>query len=168
MNILTSYVNRGIDFVLNQKITRDYIGNDREEIKQKLFYYSNLAFAFAINCVQFAYMFFTSVFNYVFTDLLGNEKELNDTVVLITGSGGYLGRSLALEFAKKQATLVLWDIHEEENKNTLALLNKHNFYNAHLYTVDLSQKQEIENAANRVKSEVGVIYLVIMAGILFS
>lgn len=51
------------------------------------------------------------------------KKSINDEIVLITGSGGVLGRALAVEFSKYGAFLCLWDVDEIENQKTYELLN---------------------------------------------
>ena len=58
----------------------------------------------------------------IFTIFPAPKKSINDEIVLITGSGGELGRSLAVEFSKYGAFLCLWDIDEKENQKTYELL----------------------------------------------
>lgn len=45
--------------------------------------------------------------------------KVSGQTVLITGSGSGLGRLMAFEFGKLGARLVLWDINEQGNKETL-------------------------------------------------
>ena len=72
-----------------------------------------------------------------------------------------------MDFAKRNATLILWDINEEENKKTLEQLHSINYYDVHIYTVDVSSKTELEKTAIKVKEQVGQVYLIIMAGKIF-
>ncbi len=58
----------------------------------------------------------------VFSIFPAPKKSINDEIVLITGSGGVLGRALAVEFSKYGAFLCLWDIDECENQKTYQLL----------------------------------------------
>jgi FlaA1/EpsC-like NDP-sugar epimerase len=58
----------------------------------------------------------------VFSIFPAPKKSINDEIVLITGSGGVLGRALAVEFSKYGAFLCLWDIDEVENQKTYELL----------------------------------------------
>ena len=72
------------------------------------------------------------------------KKSIKNECILITGSGGYLGRQLACEFAKHNATtLILWDINELENKKTLDALRAIGggaHKRAYPYKVDLSNE----------------------------
>ncbi|CAF4558681.1 unnamed protein product [Rotaria sp. Silwood1] len=55
----------------------------------------------------------------VFSIFPAPKKSINDEIVLITGSGGVLGRALAIEFSKYGAFLCLWDIDEVENQKNI-------------------------------------------------
>lgn len=46
------------------------------------------------------------------------EKSVMGEVCVITGAGSGLGRLFALEFARRRATLVLWDINRQSNEET--------------------------------------------------
>lgn len=58
----------------------------------------------------------------VFSIFPAPKKSINDEIVLITGSGGVLGRALAVEFSKYGAFLCLWDVDETGNQKTYELL----------------------------------------------
>lgn len=58
----------------------------------------------------------------VFSIFPAPKKSINEEIVLITGSGGVLGRALAVEFSKYGAFLCLWDSDEIENQKTYELL----------------------------------------------
>jgi hypothetical protein len=66
--------------------------------------------------------------------------------------------------AKRNVILVLWDINEQENRKTIDLLYLNDFHDAHMYTVDVSNKEDLEKTSKRVEKEVGHVYMVIMAG----
>lgn len=52
------------------------------------------------------------------------EKSVEGQVCVITGAGSGLGRLFALEFARRRATLVLWDIHREGNEETAEMVRE--------------------------------------------
>lgn len=50
------------------------------------------------------------------------EKSVAGQVCLITGAGSGLGRLFALEFARRRALLVLWDINTQSNEETAGMV----------------------------------------------
>ncbi|KAL8182113.1 UNVERIFIED_CONTAM: hypothetical protein K2H54_044328 [Gekko kuhli] len=89
------------------------------------------------------------------------KKSVAGEIVLITGSGSGIGRLMALKFAKLGATLVLWDINQEGNKETTRLVKENESVRVHDYTCDCSKKQEIYRVADQVKKEVGDVSILI-------
>lgn len=87
-------------------------------------------------------------------------KCIDGELCLITGAGGALGRLFALEFAKEGAHLVLWDCNTAANEQT-AKLAREIGVQVHTYTVDLSKRQGIYEAADRVRAEVGEVSMVV-------
>lgn len=87
-------------------------------------------------------------------------KCVDGELCLITGAGGALGRLFALEFAKEGARLVLWDCNETANELTASLARELGAQ-AHAYTVDLSKRQSIYEAAERVRVEVGDVSILV-------
>ena len=68
------------------------------------------------------------------------------------GSG--IGRGIAIQLAKQGCRLVLWDINEEGNQETAAEIKKFGGQ-AHPYSVDVSNREEVY----RVAAQVGSIYI---------
>ncbi|XP_053103178.1 epidermal retinol dehydrogenase 2 isoform X2 [Hemicordylus capensis] len=94
------------------------------------------------------------------------KKNVAGEIVLITGAGSGIGRIMALKFSRLGATLVLWDINVEGNKETARLARENGATRVHYYTCDCSKRQEIYQVADQVKKEVGdVSILVNNAGI---
>ncbi|CAD5207806.1 unnamed protein product [Bursaphelenchus xylophilus] len=87
------------------------------------------------------------------------RKCVRDKVFLITGSASGIGRLCALKFGQLGAVIVLWDINETGNTETLRLLTGMGV-KARAYTVDLADKEQIYSTAEKVKNELGDVYLV--------
>lgn len=65
------------------------------------------------------------------------------------GLGSGLGRLMSQRFAKLGCTLVLWDINEQSNEETASQVIQLGA-KAHTYVVDLSKKDDIYRAADKV------------------
>ncbi|XP_069507376.1 retinol dehydrogenase 10-A-like [Ambystoma mexicanum] len=88
------------------------------------------------------------------------EKSVGSEICLITGTASGLGRLFALEFAKRGATLVLWDIHAEGNAATATQVRAMGV-NAYAYACDVSQREEVYETAEKVRREVGDVTILI-------
>ncbi|XP_068854601.1 estradiol 17-beta-dehydrogenase 11-like [Aphelocoma coerulescens] len=94
------------------------------------------------------------------------RKSLSGELVLITGAGHGVGRATALEFAKRQSRLVLWDINKHGVEETAAECQKLGA-TVQTFVVDCSKREEIYSAADKVKKEIGdVTILVNNAGVI--
>merc|ERR1711936_559651 len=92
-------------------------------------------------------------------------KNIAGQVVLVTGGGSGIGRLMSLRFARLGATVVTWDINTAGNKETVEMIKKEG-HRAFAFTVDMSNKEAIYDAARQTKEEVGpVTILVNNAGI---
>ncbi|XP_064507892.1 estradiol 17-beta-dehydrogenase 11-like [Pseudopipra pipra] len=94
------------------------------------------------------------------------RKSVSGELVLITGAGHGVGRATALEFAKRQSRLVLWDISKHGVEETAAEC-KGLGATVETFVVDCSKREEIYSAAEKVKKEIGdVTILVNNAGVI--
>lgn len=93
--------------------------------------------------------------------LPSRRKNVAGEIVLITGAGSGIGRLMALEFAPLGATLVLWDINQEGNKETRRLAKEHGAQRVHDYICDCSNRQDVYKVAAQVKKEVGDVSILI-------
>lgn len=93
-------------------------------------------------------------------------EKFNDKRVLITGGASGIGRIMgALALEKGAAALVIWDINQANIDNTLSELStKGKVFG---YRVDISDEQAVIAAAQRVKTEIGEVDILInCAGII--
>jgi all-trans-retinol dehydrogenase (NAD+) len=99
-------------------------------------------------------------------------KEITGSdVVLITGAGSGLGRQFAIKFAELGCKkLILWDISEPGLQETKSLVESPKYGSkAWIYTVDVTQRNQVYEYAERVKRDLGscfnVTYLINNAGV---
>lgn len=87
-------------------------------------------------------------------------KTIENKKVLITGAAMGMGKLYAqLAAAEEAADIVLWDINEAALEETARELRKGSAsaVRVHTYVVDVSRQDAIEEAAERVRTEVGDI-----------
>ena len=123
----------------------------------------------------------TVIFWYEFVYLFRERprQDVANKIVLITGAGSGVGREMAIRFAKLNAILVLWDIDDVSDIFSdfltilkMTLLHKHSVNEtaneirriggiAHPMVVDVSKEHKVEKMAERVKEEVGDVYMLV-------
>nr|XP_047930417.1 17-beta-hydroxysteroid dehydrogenase 13-like [Anser cygnoides] len=98
--------------------------------------------------------------------LPARRKAVGGELVLLTGAGRGLGRATALEFARRQSRLVLWDVDTHGLRETAAECERLGA-TVHTFVVDCSKREEIYGAAEKVKKDIGdVSILVNNAGVI--
>ncbi|CAF3933864.1 unnamed protein product [Rotaria magnacalcarata] len=111
-------------------------------------------------CLYRVIMAFTHAI--IFSIFPAPRKSINDEIILITGSGGVLGRALAVEFSKYGAFLCLWDTDEAENQKTYELLStqyKHRRMVA--MKVDITVPDDIHRAAEEIRQKYGNVSIIV-------
>ncbi|NWI33764.1 RDHE2 dehydrogenase, partial [Sula dactylatra] len=105
--------------------------------------------------------------NFILLIFPPRKKTFAGEIVLITGSANGIGRQIALNFVPLGATLVLWDIDDEGNKETSRLAQRNGAKRVFAYHCDCSNREEVYEQADKVRKEVGdVTILINNAGIL--
>ncbi|WKX90978.1 hypothetical protein Q1695_009655 [Nippostrongylus brasiliensis] len=107
-----------------------------------------------------AYDFFDAVLFNLGCRWFRKPKNIAGQVVLITGAGSGLGRKLAEYFATTKCRLVLWDIDEKGNEETKRICEELGV-ETHTYRVDVSEREAVYAAAQRVFSEVGDVEILV-------
>jgi hypothetical protein len=85
----------GFDIITNNRLVKNLYNvfgdNGSSSLKERLTYFINLAIIYMFNLYKLSYGFILNLVNMVFARMIAEEKVLNKEIVLITGSGGYLG-----------------------------------------------------------------------------
>ncbi|KAL2097404.1 hypothetical protein ACEWY4_006611 [Coilia grayii] len=138
--------------------------------------------------VEFVVVVFKIVWSFVLAGtkwfVRMREKSVVGQVCLITGAGSGLGRLFAKEFARRGATLVLWDINREGNEETAEMVR--DIYRkitskgeiiggiqdvpcqpqVYTFVCDVSKRESVYHTAEKVRAEVGNIdFLINNAGV---
>ncbi|XP_050424637.1 estradiol 17-beta-dehydrogenase 11-like [Adelges cooleyi] len=133
-------------------------------VSNSVAYSSLLLVELILLIIKFVY---TTIESIVRTFLPPLEKSLVDEIILITGAGHGIGRELAILFAEQKAIIVCWDLDEKGNEQTKDMLKLRGHKRVYTYKVDVSNRQEVIDAAALVKKQVGdVSVLVNNAGIM--
>ncbi|TVZ57131.1 butyryl-CoA dehydrogenase [Lutibacter sp. Hel_I_33_5] len=89
-------------------------------------------------------------------------KNFKNKIVVVTGAASGMGKSYAIEFAKLGAKLALCDFNFDGLKEVIleveAIIGKENVY---IQKVDVSNKEQIFDFANNVKTTLGNAHVVI-------
>jgi len=87
-------------------------------------------------------------------------KSVREKAILITGAGHGLGKLLAQKFALLGAKVILVDIDEARNNETLQSIRQMQC-KAFAYTCDISNENQVEELGDRVSREVGNVDILI-------
>jgi all-trans-retinol dehydrogenase (NAD+) len=85
--------------------------------------------------------------------------KFENNLVLITGGASGIGKIMARLFLMRKAIVVVWDIHQENLNTAIQDLSVHG--KIYGYQVDVSSPEAITNAAEQLKSQHGLIDVLI-------
>lgn len=81
-----------------------------------------------------------------------SHMNFQDKTVIVTGGNGYIGRAIALAFAKAGAQLLI--LGRNETKGAASLKRLHDAgYEGHFYSVDLGSAKQVEAFYNMFRQE---------------
>ncbi|EDX04771.1 GD22134 [Drosophila simulans] len=89
------------------------------------------------------------------------QKDVSGEIVLITGTGHGIGRELALHYASLGSTVVCVDIDGKNNLQTVEKAKRLNLGEVYSYSCDVSKRDEVMALADRIKSDVGCISVLV-------
>ncbi len=86
-------------------------------------------------------------------------KNLENKIVLITGGASGIGKIMVRLMLERKAKVIIWDINQESIDQTLAEFStKGSVFG---YNVDVSKVEQIQETAQKVKQEIGVVDVLI-------
>lgn len=86
-------------------------------------------------------------------------KQLKDKTVLITGGGSGIGKIMTRLCLERGAKVIIWDINQKNIDNTLSAFSSQG--EVYGFQVDVSNYENIQDVAKRVKNEVGRVDVLI-------
>ena len=85
-------------------------------------------------------------------------SKIKNANVLVTGGANGIGKIMSLKALQEGcATLVIWDINEDNLQKTQEEFVNKGFKNVHTFVVDVSDVNDIESAATKVLLDIGNI-----------
>lgn len=86
-------------------------------------------------------------------------KNLKGKTVLITGGASGIGKIMLRLMLEREAKVIIWDINQESIDETILEFSKYEAISG--YKVDISNLEQIQETAKRVKQEIGVVDVII-------
>ncbi len=86
-------------------------------------------------------------------------RDLRDKIVLITGGASGIGKIMTRLMLERQAKVVIWDIDKASIDATISEFSNQGTVSG--FKVDVSNVEQVQETAARVKQEVGVVDVVI-------
>lgn len=87
--------------------------------------------------------------------------DLNERTALITGGGGYLGRTFAETLLELGANIILIDIDKEKLDSAKEQLKKSKHQNIECFICDISNENAIQNTCGQIKENYSCLDIII-------
>lgn len=86
-------------------------------------------------------------------------KKLADKIVLITGGASGIGKIMVRLMLERKAKVIIWDINQDGIDKTISEFSgKGKVFG---YRVDISDLEQIQSAAKKLKQEIGIVDVLI-------
>ena len=86
-------------------------------------------------------------------------KDLKNKTVLITGGASGIGKIMVRLMLEREAKVIIWDINQENINHTISEFSKNK--NLFGFKVDVSDFEQIQEVAIKVKQQIGVVDVLI-------
>ncbi|CAG7720285.1 unnamed protein product [Allacma fusca] len=112
-------------------------------------------------CKDLLYILICSVYiltrNFIQLFVQTTPKKLKDEIILVTGGANGIGREICrqLVLLERNLTVITWDVNEEENIEVVKDLKNLGIKQAFGFTVDVSEREQVEAAAKKIRDEIG-------------
>lgn len=115
-----------------------------------------------ITLISFSLIIYYHIVNLVrqFIPYKYRSKSIKGQVVLVTGSGSGLGRSMSKKFARLGCKLILLDVNKDGNEETKNSIIQEGG-SATTFTCDLSSREDIYKVCDEIKRKVGDIDILV-------
>lgn len=120
----------------------------------------SLALEICVLVLNVIWLWLVAIYKAVMPIKFQPQKDMSQDTVLVTGAGSGIGRLMSQKFAELGCKLVLWDINEKGNLETVQMV-KALGAKVVAYTVDLSNREDIYATAEKTKAEVGQVDVLI-------
>lgn len=86
-------------------------------------------------------------------------KEIEGKTILITGGASGIGKIMTRLMLERKTKVIIWDINQSKINDTISELTKYG--NIYGFNVDVSDIQQIQETAKKVKQEIGTVDVLI-------